>query len=235
MTAVGVFIVEDDPMVLEIHRRFIESVPGFQVVGAAQDSQSALEGVQNTGAQLVILDIFMPEIDGLTLLRQLRQLTVPVDVIVVTAAQEASTVQEALWLGAVDYLIKPFRFERLRQALERYRNRCRQLMQLKTNELKQEDLDRILETRPEANRPDLPKGLQDKTLDLVIQVLKSRSPSSLSAREVAEMAGLSRITARRYLEYLLGLGLVIAEPEYGSVGRPLNRYRWNEGSGENRQ
>ncbi|GEA15345.1 MAG: two-component system, CitB family, response regulator DctR [Moorella sp. (in: firmicutes)] len=235
MTAVGVFIVEDDPMVLEIHRRFIESVPGFQVVGAAQDGQSALEGVQNTGAQLVILDIFMPEIDGLTLLRQLRQLTVPVDVIVVTAAQEASTVQEALWLGAVDYLIKPFRFERLRQALERYRNRCRQLMQLKTNELKQEDLDRILETRPEANRPDLPKGLQDKTLDLVIQVLKSRSPSSLSAREVAEMAGLSRITARRYLEYLLGLGLVIAEPEYGSVGRPLNRYRWNEGSGENRQ
>ncbi|WP_338825794.1 Transcriptional regulatory protein DcuR [Moorella thermoacetica] len=227
MTVLGIFIVEDDPMVLEIHRRFIESLPGFRVLGTAQDGQSALKEVQNTRAQLVILDIFMPEVDGITLLRKFRQLIIPVDVIVVTAAQETDKVQEALRLGAVDYLIKPFRFERLREALERYRCRCQQLTQLKAKALKQEDLDQLLEIGSKFHKIDPPKGLQPRTLDLIIQVLKRTFPSALSAHQLAKITGISRVTARRYLEYLLSLGFVAVQCEYGSVGRPLNRYRWN--------
>ncbi|HHW18606.1 MAG TPA: response regulator [Firmicutes bacterium] len=223
MDVIPVFIVEDDPMVLELHRRFVESVEGFKVVGSARDGESALREVERTKPELVILDVFMPEMDGLALLRRLREMTAPVDVIMVTAAQESTTVGEALRLGAVDYLIKPFRLERFREALERYRERQKRLQD---GSLSQEDVDRLWNAGGTARGRELPKGVQAYTLSRVRKVLKDHADKSLSAEEMAELTGISRITARRYLEHLVATGLARLEPEYGSVGRPVNRYRW---------
>lgn len=130
---------------------------------------------------------------------------------------------EALRLGAVDYLIKPFRLERFRQALERYRERQKRLQ---GKSLSQEDVDRLWNTDRIARRRELPKGVQEYTLSRIQQILQERAPDSLSAEQIAQFAGISRITARRYLEHLVAAGLVRFEAEYGSVGRPTKRYQW---------
>ncbi|MBO8169593.1 MAG: response regulator [Thermoanaerobacteraceae bacterium] len=209
-------------MVMEVNRQYIEAVEGFKVIGTAETGFEAMTLIKEEKPHLVILDIFLPDKDGLQTLQEIRNLNIPTDVILVTAARDADTIQQVLRLGAVDYIIKPFKFERIKSALENYKSLFKKLNQKEA--LDQEDIDQITAVKTEPVVEELPKGLTEVTMKQVLLYLM-KSNKSLSAEEVAEGIGLARVTARRYLDYLEKTGIVKLEVQYGSVGRPVNRYR----------
>ncbi|MCZ8517689.1 response regulator [Paenibacillus filicis] len=228
---INVLLVEDDPMVQEVNRQFVERVAGFRIVGVASSGEEGLAMAREQHPDLMILDIFMPLMDGLETLSVIRKEQLPIDVIVISAANDMRTIRRMLQNGAVDYIMKPFKFERVKQALEQYR--AMKASQEKDLSVSQQELDRLRyggEQQPGAapaadNAPaptELPKGLQAVTLKQIIQFLKS-STAPLSAEEVAEGVGIARVTARRYLDYLEKNGELRLDLQYG-VGRPVNRY-----------
>lgn len=219
-------IVEDDPMVAEVNRGFVEATGGFEIVGVARSGLEALTLIQTTKPQLVILDIFLPDLDGLETLAEIRKRNEPIDVILVTAARDTETITNVFRYGAIDYIVKPFKFDRFKRALESYLNLRRTLAK---DSLDQEEIDRLSAQNRSAAAPTpqpeqtLPKGLNEVTLkQILLFLLKQSNP--LSAEEVAEGVGLARVTARRYLDYLEKTKKVKLEIQYGSVGRPINRY-----------
>ncbi|XEC93332.1 response regulator [Paenibacillus tarimensis] len=232
-----VLLIEDDPMVQEVNRMFIEQIPGFEVVGAAGNGSEGLRLIRELMPDLVILDVFMPSLGGVETLRQLRTAALPVDVIVVTAAKDAETIRTMLRGGAFDYIIKPFKLERIKKTLERYRKH--QEAWKDDPAINQDELDRLLHTPASVlmsseppqdmtagftfEQDDLPKGLNAVTLKQVLQVME-RSEDGLSAEDTADRVGIARVTARRYLDFLEKSGRVKLEINYGGIGRPVNRY-----------
>lgn len=222
MSLIDVVIIEDDPMVVEVNRGFVNAVPGFRVTGVARTGREALEIIRGMVPDLVLLDIYLPDMDGTTALQEIRRLGLPTDVIVVTAAQDAETIQNVFRYGAIDYVIKPFKFTRLKAALNCYatlHNRFKRQAQMN-----QAEIDSLALSRGQQLEEGVPKGLNELTLKQVYLYLL-KEDAALSAEEVAEGVGLARVTARRYLDFLEKTGKVILELQYGSVGRPVNRYK----------
>jgi response regulator of citrate/malate metabolism len=221
-------VVDDDFMVATIHRGYTERIPGFEVIGVAHSARDALAAVREQRPDLVVLDVFLPDQSGLEVLQQIQREFPAVDVIMVTAAKDADSLLRAMQGGVLHYIVKPFDFARYQQTLESYRRfrqtRASVAARSMAGGLEQGDVDRLFALRPAAVTGDLPKGLNRPTLDLVLRQLGER-PEPQSAQEVAEASGISRGTARRYLEHLYHLGRVILEPRYGTAGRPENRYR----------
>jgi len=228
MNPIDLVLVEDDPMVMEVNEGFVKRIGGFRICGKAKTGKGALELIQELRPHLVILDIYLPDCNGIQILREIRRQGIPTDIILITAAQDVATVQTGLHFGIVDYIIKPFKFERIEAALNNYRSYAEQFRN--RGEMNQEDLDRLIKILPSQesyhrkSREPLPKGLREITLQQVYNFLKERRVG-LSAEEVAEGAGLARVTARRYLEYLEKIDQVLLETQYGSVGRPINKYK----------
>jgi len=222
---IKVLVVEDDPMVAYLNQRYVDSIAGFSVVKKVGDGVEALKVLRTQDIDLVVLDIYMPKTNGIELLEEIRKRFIQVDVILVTAAKELEVIDKALKLGAVDYLIKPFKFERLKDALEKYRGRYKFFNE--EGSVSQEDIDNLTKGRAGGfkSKKRLPKGLHEKTLERIRRKLEDNEDIFLNADEVAEKAGVSRVTARRYLEYLDSIGNIECEVEYGSVGRPSYVYR----------
>lgn len=223
---IRVMLVEDDPMVAELNRLYLQRVGGFEVVAWARGAEEALARLGQGGVDLLLLDVFMPGPSGMDLLAEVRRIGTALDVIFVTASRDPATLGRALQLGAVDYLIKPFGFERLKQALDHYRE-TRRIIQ-SGQPLSQEDLDRRLgRAVPEAAPEGLPKGLDRHTLDRILAALQELPAGApgVSSEELAGRVGLSRVSVRKYLEFLCGLKVLRREAVYGTPGRPLHRYR----------
>lgn len=220
---ISILIVEDDPMVMDIHKRFISSIDGFRVAGAAGNGSDAIKMLDRLDIDLIILDIYMPEIDGIEVLKKARQKGKDLDIILITAAQEVNTVKEVVRYGAFDYIIKPFKYERFKKALVSYREHY-YAMNSVADRVSQKDIDNMFEQRRIDSKQCLPKGIQPETLSMVIDILKN-SGDSLSAEQMARMTSVSRVTARRYLEYLVSTGRACVEPCYRDIGRPINKYR----------
>lgn len=232
-----VLVVDDDFMVARVHRKFVELVPGFEVVGEARSGEDALRAVRTHRPDLVLLDIYLPDMTGLEVLRTLRADGNPVDVLVISAARDLETVQEAFRGGAVQYLIKPFTAEVMRERLTEFQRRHRSVHAAASQadgEVGQREVDALFRgARP--GRPsdaELPKGLTVQTLQLVAGALRDcadKDPSTLSAAECAEAVGLARVSVRRYLEHLVETGHAEVTLRYGQAGRPERRYRWRTG------
>jgi response regulator of citrate/malate metabolism len=217
-------IVDDDARVAEVHRSYVERINGFKVVGVAHRGTEALEAVGRDEVDLVLLDFYLPDIKGLDVCRRLRaRVERPVDVIAITAARDVETVRAAVAQGVVQYLVKPFRFAAFKEKLERYAAYRADLD--RRPEADQAAVDRLLRTLRGSTRPELPKGLSHGTHELVTRVLREAT-RPLSATEVADAAGLSRVTARRYLEHLSAEGMLTLTMRYGVTGRPEHLYRW---------
>ncbi|NUR84379.1 MAG: response regulator [Nonomuraea sp.] len=215
---IRVLVVDDDFMVARIHSGYVARQPGFEVVGVAHTGAQALEAVSEYRPDLVLLDIYLPDISGLEVLKALND----VDVLMISAAKDVPTVREAMRSGAFNYLIKPFTADALSERLQQYADTRRRLTAIGP-EARQDDVDRLFGT-PKATDP-LPKGLSVATCAIVERTLRE-TPGDLSAAEAAERAGLSRVSARRYLEYLCAAGRAELRPRYGTAGRPEHRYRW---------
>lgn len=218
-------VVDDDFRVAEIHRLYVEQVAGFEVVGVARTGAEALELTGRLRPDLLLLDIYLPDMSGLDVLRRIRDQRLSVDVIVITAAKDVATLRAAVHGGSTHYLIKPFTFAALRERLESYAAVANRLSTVA--EASQADADALYA----AGRRDeeLPKGLSSATRQVVLDALRDRH-APVPASEVARIAGLSRVTARRYLDHLARAGLVELTLQYGSPGRPEHRYRIASGA-----
>lgn len=221
---IRVLIVDDDFMVARIHRGFVERVDGFGVVGSARTGEDALRAVRELQPDLVLLDLYLPDLFGLDVVARLRASGETCDVIVISAAREADSVRAAVRHGVVSYLLKPFAFAELEERLRSYA--AERATALEAEELTQEQVDRVVggPRRPVPPVP-LPKGLSPETAGSVERVLKG-SGESVSASECAASVGVSRVSARRYLEHFVARGLAEVTLRYGATGRPERRYRW---------
>jgi len=223
-----VLIVEDDPMVGMINKQYVNQNNHFHVAGVCRDGRSALEFLENNVVHLCILDQYMPQMNGLTLLKLIREKGLPVSVIMVTAANDGQTIEEALRLGIIDYLVKPFAGSRFEQALETFISRQDAFHDL--DAFKQHHIDALLENSLAAtkNSAELPKGIQDQTLERICRFLRENRDAEFTSDSIADNVGLSRVTVRRYMNYLLDRASISCRMNYETGGRPCMVYRWNE-------
>ena len=218
-----VLIVEDDPMVAMINEQYLKHHKEFCVAGVCRDGKSALEFLEENSVDLIILDVYMPHMDGFETLHQIRKQKTFIDVIMVTAANDKESLEEALRLGIIDYLVKPFTFERFQMALEKYIAQVGALNQLGT--LNQKNIDFIIEHARKKHEDMHPKGIQDKTLQIILKQMRERKEQWLTGDAIAEMTGLTGVTVRRYMNYLVEAGIVASEMNYETGGRPCMLYR----------
>jgi len=223
MTPIHTLIVDDDFMSASVHRSYTERLQGFTVVGEAHTGEEALALIRRLQPELVLLDIYLPDMSGLEVMRRVRTDELPVDVIAVTAAKDVETLRGAMQGGVLHYLVKPFLFDTFRERLERYATLKRRLEKMR--EASQEDVDKLFSLLRAEGREGLPKGISSPTLGLVVEALRDAN-DALTAIEVGERAGISRGTARRYLDYLATVGTVELSLRYGAAGRPEHLYRW---------
>jgi len=225
METIKVLIVEDDLKISEIHHRFTDKIEGFQVVGVANSLAEAEEFIDILEPDLILLDVFFPDGSGIDLIWKIRSRQRAIDLILITAAKEVSHLQEAIRGGAFDYLIKPVIFSRFQSTMNRYLQARRSIAAVTT--LEQREVDRLLNPRPVAihEKAALPKGIDAITLEKVRKIFAtSPPPTGLSADDIGRLAGMSRSTARRYLEYLAEVDWLSADLIYGCVGRPERKY-----------
>ncbi|WP_327234424.1 response regulator [Streptomyces sp. NBC_01317] len=219
-SVIRVLVVEDDPVAADAHQLYVRRVPGFAVAGVAHSRAEAGRVLERTAIDLILLDLYLPDGHGLHLLRSLRAGGHQADVIAVTSARDLGIVREGVSLGVVQYVLKPFTFATLRDRLVRYAE-----FRASSGEASgQDEVDRALGALRTPGPASLPKGLSGPTLEAVTRAL--RESPGLTAAEAGVRAGISRITARRYLEHLVTVGRAERSPQYGHVGRPELQYRW---------
>jgi len=221
---VKAIIIEDDPMVAAINKKYLLKNESIEVVKAFSNGADALMYLRKYPVDLVLLDVYMPQISGIELLRTIRKERILVDVIMITAANDTKSVDIALQLGIIDYLIKPFDYVRFQQAIQKYFIKRNLVSQKADSVMSQADLDQILHKSPVLEHADLEKGMQQKTLDLIQNFLKKHRGEYFSNDEIAQQVGLSRVTVHRYLNYLESKKLVISTINYETKGRPGIKY-----------
>lgn len=213
-------IVEDDPMVAQINHQYLQRLGEFQIDGVFNNGKDALDFFRVQPVDLAILDVYMPGINGIELLRQMRAGHIKTSVIMVTAATEMQMVEEALHLGIVDYLIKPFSFKRFQEAVQKYLMKENVFKSSRT--VNQTVVDRLLnnELAPGVEQRDLRKGLNQKTLDYIYHYLQEHAGEKHTCESLSVSSGLSKVTIRRYLNYLIETGRVASSIDYETGGRP---------------
>ncbi len=220
---VRVLVVEDEVIAGQAHGEYVGRVAGFELAGIVRSGGEALRLLGRQPVDLVLLDMHLPDVHGLELLQRMRQDGHMCDVIAVTSARDVEVVKRAVAQGVVQYVLKPFTFAGLRAKLEQYAA-YREQLGATAGEVVQGEVDQLLGLLRAAEAP-LPKGLSAETLRMVTERLRS-APAALSASEIAEAAGTSRVTARRYLEHLADTGLAERQSRYGRSGRPEVEYHW---------
>jgi response regulator of citrate/malate metabolism len=232
---IRVLVVEDEPVASAAHAAYVGRMAGFTLAGTAPDGQSALRLLTELSAsgepvELVLLDMNLPDLHGLDIARRMRSAGILADIIAITAVREVAIVRSAVAIGVVQYLIKPFTFATFADKLTSYRLFRQQLAAPESGAgragASQSDVDQAFASLRAPSELPLPKGLSVSTLDSVKEYLKHQS-DAVSATEVMTALGMSRVTARRYLEYLADAGTVTRAPRYGTPGRPENEYGWH--------
>ncbi|MFD2923095.1 response regulator [Halobacillus naozhouensis] len=226
---INVLIVEDDPMVAQLNKNYIEQIDGFTLSGIAANTDEAIEHMAKMELDLMLLDVYLPGLNGIDFLTRIREQNQDIDVILITAASDIHQIQQSLRLGAVDYLIKPFEFERFKKSLTQYKNSHYKITDI--DKVNQHEIDRLLRkpsTRAEgAKRQGLPKGLTKNTLDTINNVILTKERDPFSTDEIAEAAQISRVSVRKYLKFLSDIEYLEETLIYG-VGRPIYQYKLNE-------
>lgn len=220
---IEILIIEDDKRIADIHRRFIEKMDGFQVVGSAHNGAEAKDWIQALQPQLILLDVHLPDMKGTELLPFTQQESPDSDIIFITAASETDIVKKAFRAGVTDYILKPLTFARFEESLIAYREKRRSLE--KTGSLDEESIQKLWNSNRSTLSEALatPKGIDPNTMARIKERL-AHAELGMTAEEMGAACGMSRSTARRYLEHLVSERLAVAELLYGTIGRPERRY-----------
>jgi response regulator of citrate/malate metabolism len=220
---IRVLVVDDDFMVAKVHTGFVAALDGFEVVGTASTGEQALGEIARLRPDLVLLDVYLPDMTGLEVLRRLRAGGPSTDVIVISAARDVDSIRSALHGGVLHYLVKPFDRRTFETRLRDYAVLRGDLRELE--EAGQVDVDRVFGSRGTPERPaPTPKGIAPETLQLVRETLATAGPAGLSATECSERTGLARVSARRYLEQMVAQQEADVRQKYGTAGRPERRF-----------
>lgn len=223
--SIEIVIIEDDKRIADIHRRFIEKIDGFTVIGSAHTGNEAKDWISALTPDLVLVDVYLPDFLGTDIVKFIHQNSPETDVIFITAAAEIEIVRTAFRRGAVDYILKPLTFERFKDSLLAYKEK-RSIFS-GTGLMKEESIKRLwnlpLDDSSEVVENLPPKGIDPITRTKVVTHL-TLNTVGITAETLGLEIGVSRSTARRYLEYLVSEKLVYTELIYGSVGRPERRY-----------
>ena len=222
---IRVLIVDDDFMVAKVHAGFIATLDGFEAVGTASTGAQALAEIDRLRPDLVLLDVYLPDMTGLEVLRRLRAGGSSVDVIVISAARDVDSIRSALHGGVLHYLVKPFDRRTFEARLRDYAALRGEIEEL--DEAGQRDVDRMFGLSRGSAPPapvQTPKGITPETLELVRQALAAAGSDGLSATECSARTGLARVSARRYLEQLVAGNQADVRQRYGTAGRPERRF-----------
>lgn len=220
-----VLIVDDDPMVAMINEQYVCKNKQFKVAGSCRNGKEAIEFLEANPTDLVILDVYMPDMDGLETLKKIREKKISSEVIMVTAANDVATLEDTLHLGVIDFLIKPFAYERFQIALEKFLANRKAFRDSAI--LNQTSVDNIITNSTKIASKEYPKGIQEKTLLLIRDYFTENiSPDGwFSGEAIAEKVGLSSVTIRRYMNFLVGSGEVEESINYETGGRPSVLYK----------
>lgn len=217
----NILIVEDDPMVAHIHKHYLNELGSFNILRTIDNGLEAFEYIKTNEdtIDLVILDVQMPKLNGLEVLKLLREDGSDISVIPITAVNDNKTISDFLNLGVVDYLVKPFSQERFNLAVSRCELKFKMFQE--QGELSQQEIDRMFQP---ANNSELPKGLQDSTLQFIVKSLQEYKNQLLDVEEISSITSLSKVSVRKYLDYLANQGSIDKRMDYGTVGRPKYKY-----------
>lgn len=218
---INVLIVEDDPMVAELNKKYLQMITGFKLVGQVKNGEEALHFIHDNPVSLLLLDVYMPKLNGLELLQHIRTSYPKIDIIMVTAACDSDSIQAALRLGVIDYMVKPFTFKRFRTALITYQERLRLLSS--SDILDQKQLDNRIFSQVNTTSNDFPKGIELNTLETVRTLIENYS-ADFAMSDLVPLSTLSRISLKKYINYLEESGELASYLTYLAVGRPVRRY-----------
>lgn len=222
-----VIIIEDDPMVADIDRQYVEMDNAFQVVKLCKNGSEGLEYLKTNQVDLIILDYYTPSMNGTEFVDKLHAMGKTPAIIMVTSANDTCIVQGLLARGVLDYLVKPFQYTRFQKALERY-IKSRRVLGRDAEILDQSSIDRLFQPSSALEvAPSLAKGLNAGTLDRVRQFFADHPGEHFTSEQVSEHLGLSRITIRRYVGYMADEKEISSVIDYQTGGRPAIRYSFN--------
>lgn len=222
-----VMIIEDDPMVASINKQYVEIDPSFQVRKIFKNGMDALEYLKKSQIDLIILDYYTPLMNGAEFIDHLHGMGKAPCIIMVTSANDIDIVSQLFSRGIIDYLVKPFEYSRFKMALDKF-HQTKRILETASNNMEQADIDRLL-TAPEctpASPTQLTKGLNETTLNLIRNFLKSNQDSMYTSEQIAEQIHLSRITIRRYTNYMVDTNEIVSSIDYQTGGRPSIKYRY---------
>ena len=220
-----ILIIDDDPMVAHINLKFANKA-GYEDVDTATDIESAKVLLKKGDVDLVLLDVYLPTGKGTEILKWIRQQNLNTDAILITADRSSETVEESMNFGAVDYLIKPFDFDRFQLAMEKFERKRNGFVGKKSVE--QEDIDSIFfesVNKNDKNKIILEKGMSEKTYTAILEAIKAMA-TSVTAEELGDRLGISRVSVRRYLEFMEDKGILEMKPIYGKKGRPQHLFKY---------
>lgn len=226
-----VLIVEDDPMVAMINEQYVRKNSEFMIAGSCKNGQEALKFLETNQVDLILLDVYMPVMDGIETLTEIRDKKIDSDVIMVTAANDTTTIESTMHLGVLDYLIKPFAYERFNVSLEKFLSKKKVFEENQI--IDQSVIDKLISTKEKTDssivnvQKKLPKGIQKNTLSLIQNYFKENS-SWNSVDMVAEQLGISVVTVRNYLNYLVQEKIIVEDINYSTGGRPSMLYKTAE-------
>ena len=224
----SVLIVEDDPMVSMINEQYVLKGADFTIAGTCRNGNKAIEFLKSHTTDLILLDVYMPVMDGIAVLKKIREMKIPSEVIMITAANDTTTIENTMHLGVLDYLIKPFAYDRFNVALEKFKIKHQLLKG--SSVLDQHSLDSLITANFQKEKKELninlPKGIQRTTLNR-IKIFFDQNQDWQSVDMISDALGISLVTARNYLNYLVSQKIVLEDINYSTGGRPSMLYKKN--------
>ncbi|WP_407397640.1 response regulator [Treponema sp.] len=221
-----VLIVEDDPMVAMINEQYVRQNKNFTVSSICRNGEEALNFLEENEIDLIVLDVYMPVMDGVETLKRIRDKKISSEVVMVTAANDTNTLEQTMHLGVLDYLIKPFTMERFLIALEKFLSHTETLKQ--NSIIDQNSIDRLMTQNNNQDKKikstEYPKGINKKTLSSMIEYFDENSGWQ-SVDMIAEKLKISVVTIRHYMNYLVQQKSIVEDINYETGGRPCMLYK----------
>ena len=210
-----VLIIEDDPMVAMIHKEYFKRKELTDDLNHVTSLEAAKDYLKKNKVDLIVLDNYLTDGQGVEFLPELKGYPI----IMITAANDVQTVEDALSNGVVDYLVKPFTYERFSQAIDKVQDYVNLLSKEKIN---QDLIDDYLNSgRVDEEEDSLPKGLSRITLKKVIEAIQQQN-TGFTTQQIADILDISRITIRKYLNHLVNINVLSEDAEYYTSGRPVS-------------